>query len=79
MLTRKDDTFVELGERPRRAAREGADLFLAIHFNAGPPTVTGIETYTVPPQYQRSTASDLLTKSKTAVTAMSPPPDSNNV
>jgi N-acetylmuramoyl-L-alanine amidase len=60
ILTRENDTFIELGERPRRAAKVGADLFLAIHFNAGPPTVTGIETYTVPPQYQRSTASERI-------------------
>jgi N-acetylmuramoyl-L-alanine amidase len=58
VFTREDDTFIELGDRPARAATAGADLFLAIHFNAGPPAVTGIETYTLTPQYQRSTASD---------------------
>jgi N-acetylmuramoyl-L-alanine amidase len=58
VLTRTDDTFIDLGERPKRAAQAGADLFLAVHFNAGPPTVSGIETYTLTPQFQRSTASD---------------------
>ncbi len=61
MLTRKDDTFVDLAERPQRAAKAGADLFLAIHFNAGPPSVSGIETYRLTPQHLRSTASEKLT------------------
>lgn len=60
VLTRSDDTFIELGERPANASKAGADLFLSVHFNAGPPAVNGIETYTVTPQYQRSTASDKL-------------------
>lgn len=60
VLTRTDDTFIELGDRPARASKAGADLFLSVHFNAGPPPVNGIETYLVSPQYQRSTASEKL-------------------
>jgi N-acetylmuramoyl-L-alanine amidase len=58
VLTRRDDTFVDLVDRPKVAATAGADLFLSIHFNAGPAPVNGIETYALTPQYQRSTASD---------------------
>ncbi len=47
-LTREDDTFVKLEERPRRAMNNGADLFLSIHVNAEPGKGTsarGFETY----------------------------------
>jgi N-acetylmuramoyl-L-alanine amidase len=58
LLTRGDDTFVDLDERAAQAAKVGADLFLSIHFNAVDDAgVRGIETYLVTPQYQRSTGS----------------------
>ena len=47
-LTRTDDTFVRLEERPRHAMNDGADLFLSIHVNAEPGKGTsarGFETY----------------------------------
>lgn len=59
VLTRADDTFIELKDRPARAAQGQADLFLSVHFNATTAsTVHGIETYALTPQYQRSTASE---------------------
>jgi len=42
-LTRQDDTFVPL--RTRAASGAGADLFLSIHNNAGPPADHGTEIY----------------------------------
>ena len=60
-LTRTSDTYIPLPERPKLAAGAGADLFVSIHFNAAGPTVRGIETYVLTPQYQRSTGSDELT------------------
>ena len=46
VLTRRDDTFVELEERTAIANREHADLFLSIHANvARNKQATGIETY----------------------------------
>ena len=42
-LTRRDDTFVPLGTRA--ASGGGADLFLSIHNNAGPPAYHGTEIY----------------------------------
>jgi N-acetylmuramoyl-L-alanine amidase len=60
VLTRKTDVYVELGDRPEAATRAGADLFISVHFNAvasDVERVSGTETYTMTPQYQRS-ASD---------------------
>ncbi len=57
VLTRKNDTFVELGERPGLANRLGADVFVSVHFNAvasNVENVSGTETYTMTPQFQRS-------------------------
>jgi N-acetylmuramoyl-L-alanine amidase len=57
VLTRKSDTYVELGDRPEIARRAGADLFISVHFNAvasDVERVSGTETYTMTPQYQRS-------------------------
>jgi N-acetylmuramoyl-L-alanine amidase len=46
MLTRRDDTFLSLGERTAVANRARADLFISIHLNSSPDAeTTGIETY----------------------------------
>ena len=46
LLTRTEDEFVPLQERPAIANRENADLFLSIHANASPNgTARGVETY----------------------------------
>ncbi len=59
MLTREDDSYVPLPERPLRATTAGADLFVSLHFNAaGSAKVRGIETYVLTPQSQRSTGSE---------------------
>jgi N-acetylmuramoyl-L-alanine amidase len=68
-LTRSSDARLkrtqaaDLRERAERAKRLGADLFVSIHFNALPnhPKVQGIETYTLTPVGQRSTASPVRT------------------
>ena len=52
MLTRNQDEYVDLAERPNRANRRGADLFLSLHFNATPADashVHGPETYCITP------------------------------
>jgi len=57
VLTRSDDRFVELAERPEIATRESADLFISLHFNAveaEATRVTGVEVYTMTPQFQLS-------------------------
>ena len=46
IMTRSDDTFIELNERAEIANRIGADLFLAVHANSLPGSAaTGTETY----------------------------------
>ena len=45
-MTREDDSFVPLEERPRIAKDQNADLFISIHLNANPTErISGIETY----------------------------------
>lgn len=59
ILTRKDDRFIELGERPAVATRARADVFVSVHFNAvesNVEKVSGTETYIMTPQFQRSAA-----------------------
>ncbi len=50
-LTRNDDHFIPLEDRPTLANDLGADLFISIHLNAASDrSITGIETYVYPPQ-----------------------------
>ena len=46
-LTRKDDTYIDLKDRPKVAEDAGADLFVSIHCNSNgkPESVCGTETY----------------------------------
>jgi N-acetylmuramoyl-L-alanine amidase len=58
VLTRSDDRFVELEDRPAIAQKAGADVFVSVHFNSvekRPEQVTGVEVFTMVPQYQYST------------------------
>ncbi|MCL7957967.1 MAG: N-acetylmuramoyl-L-alanine amidase [marine benthic group bacterium] len=51
-LTRDDDRFIPLKERPKRARTSGSDLFVSIHVNAEPNGGTranGFETYFLSP------------------------------
>jgi N-acetylmuramoyl-L-alanine amidase len=47
LMTRRDDTFVELGERSAVANRNGASVFVSIHLNADATSneTSGVETY----------------------------------
>jgi N-acetylmuramoyl-L-alanine amidase/V8-like Glu-specific endopeptidase len=47
-LTRDGDTNLTLGARAQRAARGGADVFVSIHANSGPPEMSGPETWVHP-------------------------------
>jgi N-acetylmuramoyl-L-alanine amidase len=52
ILTRSRDTFVGLPARPAVANKNGADLFISLHFNASPSDpkkVKGLETYSITP------------------------------
>jgi N-acetylmuramoyl-L-alanine amidase len=59
VLTRANDRYVALDDRPQSANRAKADLFISIHFNSlpGNAKVSGIETYVFTPSGVRSTAS----------------------
>ena len=45
VLTRSDDTFLELKDRVKIANNLKADVFISIHANSGPSAATGTETY----------------------------------
>ena len=56
ILTRTNDTFVELEDRPALANRLKADLFISLHFNIGPPgKAKGVEVYCLTPARANST------------------------
>jgi N-acetylmuramoyl-L-alanine amidase len=55
IMTRTEDRYLGLEQRPDAANRAHADLFISIHFNAAEPGVTGTETYVMTPQFQPST------------------------
>ncbi|MEM0965577.1 MAG: N-acetylmuramoyl-L-alanine amidase [Verrucomicrobiota bacterium] len=44
-LSRRDDRFIPLDDRPESSNRLQADIFLSIHFNAANPSVRGVETF----------------------------------
>ncbi|KKO51889.1 N-acetylmuramoyl-L-alanine amidase family protein [Paenibacillus sp. DMB20] len=45
VMTRSDDTFLELKDRVKIANNLKADAFVSIHANSGPSAATGTETY----------------------------------
>lgn len=45
VLTRSNDTFLELKDRAKIANDLKADVFISIHANSGPSTASGTETY----------------------------------
>jgi len=56
ILTRTNDAFVQLADRPAFANRQKADLFISLHFNIGPPgEAKGVEVYCLTPPKAKST------------------------
>lgn len=49
VLTRTRDKTLELAERADIARRLGSDLFVSLHYNAGPSEVQGLEVYCLTP------------------------------
>ena len=47
-VTRSDDRNLSLAARAARASRDGADVFVSIHANSGPPDMSGPETWVHP-------------------------------
>ncbi|MBP6507279.1 MAG: N-acetylmuramoyl-L-alanine amidase [Opitutaceae bacterium] len=61
VLTRDSDRYLELTDRAAVAVQANADLFISVHFNSvasRADQVTGIEVYTLTPQYQYSTGDE---------------------
>jgi N-acetylmuramoyl-L-alanine amidase len=53
-LTRSTDTFIELEDRVTKARTLGADLFIALHADAGAdPSVRGASVYTLSPEGEK--------------------------
>lgn len=58
ILTRTNDTYVELEDRPALANRQRAGLFISLHFNiAAPGEARGVEVYCLTPARSHSTNS----------------------
>lgn len=57
VMTRSEDVYLTLAQRPAVAQASKADLFVSIHFNAlaRDTKTSGVEVYTFPPQHQRGT------------------------
>lgn len=54
-MTRREDRYVSLAQRPRFANLKGGDLFVSLHFNAAAsPEAAGVETYVLTPRFQSS-------------------------
>jgi len=49
VLTRDNDTYVDLPARPLMARRQGADLFVSLHFNSAENDIRGLEVYCLTP------------------------------
>lgn len=53
-LTRSTDVFIELEDRVTKARNLGADLFIALHADAGPkPATSGASVYTLSPEGEK--------------------------
>ena len=63
VMTRTDDTFIPLEQRPVAANRTPHSIFVAIHFNDAPfadPGASGFEIYSITPRGEPSTADSTL-------------------
>ena len=49
LLTRESDSFVDLPARPLLARRQGADLFVSLHYNSADNYIRGLEVYCLAP------------------------------
>ncbi len=49
IMTRSNDTFIPIDQRPALAARVNADLYISLHCNSAGPYITGTETFAFAP------------------------------
>lgn len=68
VMTREQDQFLELPDRPAAAAKQKADLFVSIHMNStGSRTVQGIETFAIAAEGYPTAPAGKLAKNYPAV------------
>jgi N-acetylmuramoyl-L-alanine amidase len=67
VMMRSGDNFVELDDRVAKANRYGDGILVSIHFNQGPSSVAGPETY-----YWRVDSHGLATRVQSGLRAVSP-------
>ncbi len=67
VMMRSGDSFVDLDDRVARASRYGDGILVSIHYNQGPASVAGPETY-----YWRVDSHGLGTRAQSALQAVSP-------
>ena len=67
ILMRSDDSFIDLDERVERANRHGDAILLSLHFNSGPGSIRGPETY-----YWRVDSHGIAVRCQRAMNAASP-------
>jgi len=61
LMTRTDDTFIPLEQRPIVANATPNSIFVAVHFNdAGNPDASGFEIYSITPRGEPSTSDNTL-------------------
>lgn len=72
ILMRNDDTFIDLDERVIRANRFGDAVLVSMHFNSGPSSIRGPETY-----FWRVDSHGLAVRCQQAMNAVSPAESGN--
>lgn len=72
ILMRSDDTFIDLDDRVLRANRHGDAILVSMHYNSGPSSIRGPETY-----YWRVDSHGLATRCQQAMVAASPAESGN--
>lgn len=67
IMMRSDDTFIDLDERVIRANRYGDAILVSMHYNSGPSSIRGPETY-----YWRVDSHGLATRCQRVMASVSP-------
>ncbi|MGL5019396.1 MAG: N-acetylmuramoyl-L-alanine amidase [Luteolibacter sp.] len=72
ILMRSNDEFIDLDERVLRANRHGDAILISMHYNSGPSSIRGPETY-----YWRVDSHGLATRCQQVMAAASPAESGN--
>ena len=72
VMMRSDDRFVELDDRVARANQNGSAILVSVHYNSGPSSIRGPETY-----YWRVDSHGLAVRCQRAMAGVSPTESGN--